>query len=221
MSTARDRVLRDIRGALNRTGRLPDSVARTLDRRLAAPSSNLKPAIGTDHVERFVAKVKSVSGTVARVDALAEVPGAVVRHLELHRVPLQVVVSAEPELEGLRWSNRIQVAYRAAVGSDLASVTGAYAGVAETGSVVLRSSRASPTTLNFLPDDHLIVLRESRVLGHLEDVWAAMRAEALAMPRTINIITGPSKTGDIEQTIHEGAHGPRRFHVILIADGRV
>jgi L-lactate utilization protein LutC len=107
---------------------------------------------------------------------------------------------------------------RAGVGSDLVTVTGAYAAVAETGSVVLLSSAESPTTLNFLPDDHLVVVRESQIVAHIEDVWTRMRKDKRAMPRTVNFISGPSKTADVEQTIQEGAHGPRRLHVILVAD---
>jgi L-lactate dehydrogenase complex protein LldG len=84
---------------------------------------------------------------------------------------------------------------------------------------VLLSSPRSPTTLNFLPEDHLIVLARSSIVAHLEDVWARLRAQDdPSVPRTVNFITGPSKTGDVEQIIHEGAHGPRRLHVILRDD---
>ena len=113
---------------------------------------------------------------------------------------------------------RLSVQRRAATGDDRVGVTGAYAAVAETGSLVLLSSAESPTTLNFLPDDHVIVVRETRIVPHIEDVWARMRSEKIAMPRTVNFITGPSKTGDVEMIIQEGAHGPRRLHVILVAD---
>ena len=116
---------------------------------------------------------------------------------------------------------RFKVERRAALGSDQTSVTGAFAGVGETGSLVLLSSPRSPTTLNFLPEDHLIVLARSRIVAHLEDVWARLREQSsmpVVLPRTVNFITGPSKTGDVEQIIHEGAHGPRRLHVILRDD---
>lgn len=215
-SGSRERILKDIRGALNRKSALPDSVTKGLEARLRRPTANLKPAIGRHHVERFVEKVQAVSGTVDRVSAMEDVPAAVLRHLEAHGLPLDIVVASEEDLQSLRWSNTLSVSYRAATGDDTTSVTGAYAGVAENGTVVMASHRASPTTLNFLPDDHLIVLKTSRIVGHTEDVWAQMREEKLPMPRTLNLITGPSKTGDIEQTIYEGAHGPRRFHIILV-----
>ena len=218
MSGARERVLANVRAALNRAGPLPESVARSLQGRLSRPRANLKPAIGDDPLAHFVTQVESVSGRISRVAGIDAVADVVARHLERFDLGDRIVVAPDPALEGIPWSNRLSVERRAASGDDRLSVTGAYAGVAETGSVVLLSSAESPTTLNFLPDDHVVVLRESRVLSHIEDVWARMRADKLAMPRTVNFITGPSKTGDVEQTIQEGAHGPRRLHVILVAD---
>ena len=83
---------------------------------------------------------------------------------------------------------------------------------------MLLSGPDHPTTLNFLPDTHIVVLRASQVVGPYEDAWARLRAAATAMPRTVNFVTGPSRTADIEQTIQLGAHGPRRLHIVLIDD---
>ena len=107
---------------------------------------------------------------------------------------------------------------RLATRDDHVTVTRAFAGVAETGSLVLLSSPQSPTSLNFLPDVHVVVLARERIVRHLEDAWALLRSEVPAMPRTVNFITGPSRTADIEQTIQLGAHGPRGLHVILVED---
>lgn len=217
MSSAKERVLANVRAALNRGGPLPESVTRSLQGRLSRPRANLKPAIGDDPVARFIGEVESVSGRVTRVESIEGVAAVVAGHLERFDLGERIVVAPDPALEGIPWSNRLAVERRAAAGDDRLSVTGAYAGVAETGSLVLLSSPESPTTLNFLPDDHVIVLRESRIVPHIEDVWARMRTDKRPMPRTVNFITGPSKTGDVEQTIQEGAHGPRRLHVILVA----
>lgn len=207
-----------MRAALNRAGPLPDSVTRTLQGRLTRPRANLKPAIGDDPLAYFVEQLQSVSGKVTRVDSIDRVADVVAEHLARHGLGDRVVLAPDPALDGIPWSNRLMVERRAATGDDRLSVTGAYAGVAETGSLVLLSSPESPTTLNFLPDDHVIVLGESRIVPHIEDVWARMRGDKKAMPRTVNFITGPSKTADVEQTIQEGAHGPRRLHVILLAE---
>ena len=83
---------------------------------------------------------------------------------------------------------------------------------------MLLSGPEHPTTLNFLPEDHVVVLRESRIVPHLEDAWALLRKERATMPRTVNLICGPSKTGDVELVILEGAHGPRRLHVVVVRE---
>ena len=216
--SARDRVLADIRRSLNRDGPLPASVIRGLEQRLKRPVANLVPTFDEPLITRFLASFEAVSGIVARVPEHAKVSAAVGRHLKRHDLGDALVVAPDPDLDEIRWSNRFRIERRAANGTDRVSVTGAFAGVAETGSVVLLSGPESPTTLNFLPEDHLVVLRASRIVAHLEDVWAMLRKARKKMPRTVNVITGPSKTGDVEQTIQEGAHGPRRVCVILVDD---
>jgi L-lactate dehydrogenase complex protein LldG len=218
VSGSKARVLAHIRSALDREGPLPDSVARTLQARLTRPRANLKPAIAADHVALFVENLEAVSAKVTRVASVETVAEVVAAHVQAYELGADLVVAPDPALEGIPWSNRLSVERRAAAGDDRVSVTGAYAAIAETGTLVLLSSPQSPTTLNFLPEDHLIVLRESQIVPHIEDVWARMRSDKRAMPRTVNFITGPSKTADVEQTIQEGAHGPRRLHVILVAD---
>ena len=216
MSAARERVLGAVRSSLRRAGPLPESVRAGLDRRLADPVPNLKPALSEDPVSLFVRKANAVHTRTSMVPTLAGVSEAVVRHIEDNGLGDAIVVA--PELEGVQWSNRLAVERRAARGSDQLGVTGAFAGIAETGSVMLLSGPESPTTLNFLPEDHIVVLRESRIVPHPEDAWALLREERGTMPRTVNLICGPSKTGDVELVILEGAHGPRRFHVVVVQD---
>ena len=67
-------------------------------------------------------------------------------------------------------------------------------------------------------------MRADQVVATYEDGWTRLRERQRgrrhrAMPRTVNFITGPSRTGDIEQRIELGAHGPRRLHIVLIEDG--
>ena len=100
------------------------------------------------------------------------------------------------------------------------SLTPCLAAIAETGTLMLVSGADTPTTLNFLPDTHIVVLRAGQVVAGYEDGWDLVRARAggdpASWPRTVNLITGPSRTGDIEQRIQLGAHGPRRLHVVLV-----
>ena len=216
MTAARERVLGAVRRSLRRAGSLPESVRAGLDRRLADPIPNLKPALSENPVDLFVRKANAVHTRTSMVPTVAGVSEVVVRHIEDNGLDDAIVVA--PDLEGVQWSNRLAVERRAARGSDQLSVTGAFAGIAETGSVMLLSGLESPTTLNFLPEDHIVVLRGSRIVPHPEDAWALLREERSSMPRTVNLICGPSKTGDVELVILEGAHGPRRFHVVVVQD---
>jgi len=134
--------------------------------------------------------------------------------------PARLRLSTENDITGLPWSTRplLEITRGATDGSDEVSVTGGYGAIAETGTLMLTSGAERPTTLNFLPETHIVVLPADRVVGALEQAWAKLRGEFGAgnMPRTVNFITGPSRSADIEQTLQMGAHGPRRLHIILI-----
>ena len=80
------------------------------------------------------------------------------------------------------------------------------------------SGPENPSTLNFLPDNQIVVVAAKDVAGDYESVWAKIRFAygKGGMPRTVNWITGPSRSADIEQTLLIGAHGPRRLHVVVV-----
>jgi len=105
-------------------------------------------------------------------------------------------------------------------GGDPVSLVPAFAGVAETGTLVLPSGAGTPTTFNFLPDTQIVLLEAGDIVGAYEEVWPRLRARygAGRMPRTVNLVTGPSRSADIEQRLLMGAHGPRRLHILLIDD---
>ena len=216
--SAREAILANVRASLRRTGPLVGSVRASLDARLAKPSPNLQPQADGDLADRFTERLGAVSGIVVRVDSLAAVPPVVSAHLDKYGLPPELVMAPAPLLEEIPWPNTLGIRRGRSDGKDLVSVTGAFAGVAETGTLVLASGPEAPTTLNFLPDDHIVILRRSRLVRYLEEAWALLREELGGMPRTVNCITGPSKTADVEQVIQEGAHGPRRLLVVLVAD---
>ena len=78
----------------------------------------------------------------------------------------------------------------------------------------------NPTTLNFLPDLHVIVVNAADILPDFETVMASLRARfgGGRLPRNVNFITGPSRSADIEQTLILGAHGPRQLHVVVVGE---
>ena len=221
MSDARDAILSSVRRALRR-GPLSEAAAAELAARVAAHRRNLVPARAAALdpaacIDLFVAMAEEVQTTVARVRSDAAVPAEVVRYLAAENLPAELVMAPDPALDAIPWANRplLRVRLGRAEASDAVSLTPCLAAVAETGTLMLVSGERTPTTLNFLPDSHIVVLRANQIVASYEDGWDRVRALG-AMPRTINLITGPSRTGDIEQRIQLGAHGPRRLHVILV-----
>jgi L-lactate dehydrogenase complex protein LldG len=202
----RDAVLAQIRQSLGRRG--PASVA-------PLAGSGPRPAFAGDSVERFAAKMLEKSATLERLPSFAEVGPAVARFVAaLGSAPRVRIAAALADLE---WPAGLEVLTGAAQREDATSVTPCFAAVAESGGIVTLSGPDTPSTLNFVPDNHIVVVRAAQVVPHFEDVWTQFRASGRPMPRTINIISGPSRTADIEQTIQLGAHGPRRLHILLLA----
>mgnify|MGYP003626459726 FL=1 len=223
MNAARDAVLGRIRQGLGRTGPVDEIRRAELDARLKNHKRGIIPDRSNREpkalVDLFVEMAEKVQTTVARVTAPEDVPDALGDYLAQHNLGSDVRMAPDERLEDIPWASRptLTVTRGSSAGDDEVSVTAALAGIAETGTLMLHSGPASPTTLNFLPDDHVVVLRASQITGAYEDGWDRLRA-AGAMPRAVNFITGPSRSGDIEQTLMLGAHGPRRLHIILIED---
>jgi L-lactate dehydrogenase complex protein LldG len=223
MSEARDQILNTIRRGLRR-GVLPEMERGELDARLAKPPRHLIPARArlshSESVTLFIAMVEYAAMTLDRVENLDDAPAAVAAFLARQSLPMNLVMAPDPELMALPWATQpgLRIEHRAARDGDKTSVTPAFAGIAETGTLMLRSGPHSPTTLNFLPDNHIVILAANRIVGAYEDAWDLLRALGSPMPRTVNYITGPSRSGDIEQTMQLGAHGPLRLHVVLAGE---
>ena len=222
-------VLGAIRRGLGR-GPVPDDQALALRARLEAHPRHLLPARSLlarpALVALFIGNVEREYGTTARVPGPEEVPAAVADYLAAQNLPSAFVMAPHPELQSIPWSGRALLRRREgrAEPTDLVSVQHGYAGVAETGTLMLPGGPDRPTTLNLLADTAIVVLRASRVVGPLEAAWTLLRAEHTDaatggfMPRNVMLVTGPSRSADIESTLELGAHGPRRLHVVLIDD---
>ena len=215
MSETRRQIIDNIRTSLGR-GALPDGVVTQLRARISEPEQGIRPHFDQDLAERFGEKLQSVAGTLTRVASLDDVPGSIQQYLDRYHLSKNIVMSTHAVLGEIKWPEDWKIEQRTARGEDTVSITGAYAGVAETGTVAILSGTESPSTLNFLPDDHIVVIRMDQIVSHFEDLWWLLRKQGVDMPRTVNLITGPSRTADVEQTIQLGAHGPRRFHVVLV-----
>ncbi len=161
-----------------------------------------------------------MNASVVRVASLDEVPDQVSAYLREHQLPAKVKIAPHSDLTDLSWQTRtsLMVDEGRGVGDDGVSVSVAYGGVAETGTLVMASGAETPTSLNFLPLDHIVVLQAADIAGNYEAVWERIREKSGPgkLPRTVNWITGPSRTADIEQTLLLGAHGPQRLHILIV-----
>ena len=214
MSDSRSRILERI-AAANRSLDLPPDAA---ENRLSKPPLGPQPGWTETGADRFVARLERAAASVSRATNADEVVDQVVAYLEQQGIEPEIVTAPHPLLGTLEWPDSVKARQRTIQGEDATVLSVAFAGVAETGSLVMLARPETPTGFNFLPDTHLCVLQTSRIVDHLEDVWSLVREEVGTMPRSLNFVTGPSRTADVEQTIQLGAHGPRRLHAILLTD---
>jgi L-lactate dehydrogenase complex protein LldG len=194
--------------------------------RLAHPLAHPRPArtrrIAAELVQQFKDYQRTLGVDLIEVGTAAEVPAAISGYLLGLALPLRLRRGADPLLAGLPWesASSLVVDIGAAQDGDTVGLSRAVAGAAETGTLVLASGADNPVTLGFLPDTHIVVLRADTVVGSYEEACAMVLAETGgAMPRTLNLITGASRTGDIGGKIVMGAHGPRRLAVVLLGSG--
>lgn len=96
-----------------------------------------------------------------------------------------------------------------------AGLTYSVAAIAETGTIVLQSSSASPRQLSLVPPVHIVIVDAGRVVNRLFDL-TQQTSWANGLPTNVILVSSPSKTADIQQTLAYGAHGPKRLIVILV-----
>jgi L-lactate dehydrogenase complex protein LldG len=221
VSTGRDQILGAIRTALGRGAPTADAIA-AVEQRLASPRANVVPArgrlSGEAAVAAFVFEAQRISATTERVANRADVPAACAAHLKEANLPARIKAAPHPRLIDMPWSQHplVSITFGAAAPDDEVGLSFAFAGVAETGTLVLVSDADTPTLLNFLPDRHIVVVPAERIVGCYEDAIAMIRVERPAAgSRIVNWVTGQSRTADIEQTLLLGAHGPKHLHIII------
>ena len=221
---AREAILARVRKAL---GRRDDGAQREqASRYVAARSRGPQPALQGDVVERFIERASHMESTVERIASRADIPAAVARYLDALVLPDAIAVQKShagvcwPELADLDWQRAgLAIEARPTQGHDRLGITGCLCAVAETGTLVFVPAPDMPTATALLPDTHVVVVRGGDVVATMEDAFSRVRAAKAQMPRAVNFISGPSRTGDIEQTIVLGAHGPYRVHVLLLTPG--
>jgi L-lactate dehydrogenase complex protein LldG len=161
----------------------------------------------------FVEKAKASIARVTETASIEDAPEAIWAILSAVQTA-RLHLPAESSLRALAWHRAPGLTLSAAPPSgDDTSVSAADYGIAETGTLALLSGPRTPASWHFRPGREIVVLMRASIVPRLEDLFARIGREK--MPATMNLITGPSRTADVEQTIELGAHGPREVHILL------
>lgn len=182
---------------------------------MAAQKRGPQPVLGKQLASRFRAKAEYLASTVELIESMSDVPSAVAHYLAHLKLGVEAV--ATPDVARLAWAGAgLDVRQGAAVDADKVGISGCFCAIAETGTLLLLSGPDSPATVSLLPETHIALVPVSRIVATMEDAFALLRSERGHLPRAANFISGPSRTGDIEQTIVLGAHGPCRVHLVMV-----
>ncbi|MGE5266159.1 MAG: LutC/YkgG family protein [Deltaproteobacteria bacterium] len=201
-----------------------------LGRIRAATTANAKPALpvfaapesltssGVTAESRFRSAAIAKGVIVVDVPERAKLPEVVARALAPPAGRRRALRINDPALASLPWQSAgIDALAGAAGADDDAALSRAMAAVAETGTIVLASEPANPTTLAFLPVTHLVTIERESILGTFEDALVLLRkVYGRTLPRSVNFVSGASRTGDIGGRIVHGAQGPGRLVVFLL-----
>ncbi len=212
MSGSRTLILEKIRSAVRGDAQTPVEEPKfSLER---PPLSDTVRLTGEEAITHFIQMAQGAFASVDRIASKQAIPAAVLTYLKAQGLVEEIHLCQTAAFADLDWGP-VAISSVAICPVMMASMTLATAGVLESGSIVMCSAADAPTTLNYLPDHHLVVLPCKRLMGTKEDVFTSILANG-TMPRTVNFITGPSRTADIEQVIQLGAHGPRNLHILLV-----
>ena len=187
----------------------------------ARPAKYIRPerAQGdqSDLIARFHEMAIFSGATIGTVSMDDAVPSEIARYLSRENLGDSLILSPSDRIRIMPWTETPRLSVRRApIGSDdKVSVTEVVAGVAETGTLLVRSGFDSPNLLHLLPEAHIAILDAKTIVGSYEDALKMLGQETV-WPRAATFITGPSRTADIEKTPQIGVHGPRRLHIVLI-----
>ena len=214
-SAARTAIFNRIRSAKHRPAQPEQAELDLVQQYLAQHTGGPRPDLGADLTERFRQQALRTSQTLDEVATMNDVPAAAARYLE--GLQLEKKAIAWETLNGLPWQDSgVAVEFRPPVNLDLVGITSCFCAVAETGTLMMLSGAQTFASASLLPETHIAIVPVDRIVGSIEDAFTLAKAERGELPRATNFISGPSRTGDIEQTIVLGAHGPYRVHVIIV-----
>lgn len=221
--SAREAILNKVRTSL-KAGPGDAARAAAVAERLKKAPKGVIPARGqlpeAERIALFRTMAEKLFASVERVKSGSAVPKAVAAYLREHNLPASLRMGADGRFSAMPWDKQktLQIRRGPSDGDDEAGLSYATAAVAETGTLLVVSGKDNPTTINFLPEHHIVVVDAASIEGDLEAALGKIRKEygKGRMPRTVNLISGPSRSGDIEQKLVLGAHGPRALHIIVV-----
>ncbi|WP_099866210.1 LutC/YkgG family protein [Pararhizobium haloflavum] len=221
--TAKHNILTRVRTALGSQGEAAGR-REVVEARLSGAPRGIVPQRGqlprNERIDLFRAQAESVNATVETVGDYSELPHSVSRYLRERNLPAAIRMGDDARLGAADWLSErtLEILKGPTDGSDMAGLSHAFAAVAETGTLALTAGGDNPTTLNFLPEYHIVVIHADDVEGDMESIWDRVRTRfgKGEMSRVVNFVTGPSRSGDIEQKILLGAHGPRALHIVVV-----
>jgi L-lactate dehydrogenase complex protein LldG len=220
----RDAIIGALRASLGARGDEPGRRGAVRARLERSPNGLIPERAGQDLAERidqFTTSLKAQGAFVHELETLDQLPEAIAAQLAEFNMPARLRHGADPYLASLNWDGTmIERDTGPAEPEDTASLSRATTAAAETGTLVLTSGADNPSTLNFMPETHLVALFADDLCGSYEDAWDRLRGiyGRGELPRTVNFVSGPSATADIEQTLVRGAHGPKKLAVFLIVN---
>jgi L-lactate dehydrogenase complex protein LldG len=178
------------------------------------PSLYRAPATEGDLVEAFAKKLSAAHAEVRMLDGMADVPAAIADILRARNMAAAVHLPPDSELAPDLPNVEVK---RTPPGPFDAAVTAAPFAIAETGTLAYVSGAGTPASWHFRPMLEIAILRTGSVVAEFEDVLRALEAKG-GLPSTLNLVSGPSRTGDIEQTMELGAHGPKAMVVLMVRE---
>lgn len=204
--------------------------ASAVARRLAHPPHHPRPGFAQldarERETRLIQCLESQGGTVLTVSSRADIPRAVETLIGSIDPAPRFVVGDDERLAGLPWPETLAPARWTpdqTLGDGTAALTHAWGAAAETGTLIMMSSAASPASLAFLPEVHIVALARETIAASFEDAFAQLSADIGSdrFPRAVNLISSPSRTSDIGGRSVRGAHGPRRLAVVLYGSNEI
>lgn len=195
-----------------RLGRLPGLVERlTLEVNAAGGQAIAAPSVdgARVHLRELLVKCRAASALCWRHPVLDRIGmGELLAELKIERWDYDTLNGQLPD-EVQRRMNEADV-----------GITGTHWAIAETGTLALAAGPGSERLASLLPPVHVAVVEEAQIVPDLFDVFQVLESAGLeSLTSNLTLITGPSKTGDIELRLTTGVHGPAEWHVIIIRSG--